>query len=142
LLPHIISRQNVAVCLAYLENNQVCLANAGVISPVLRTQSRTEMLLDVGGLPLGTHLSDELPYEETVLDLSLGDLLVITSDGVVEATNARNEMYGFDRFEAAIAAGPTDSAQAMLDYLLADLRSFVGKAEQHDDITVVIIRMT
>lgn len=142
LQPHIISRQNVAVCLAYLEKNQVCLANAGVISPVLRTPSRTEMLLDVGGLPLGTHLSDELPYEETMIALSPGDLLVITSDGVVEATNARDEMYGFERFEAAIAAGPTNSAQAMLDYLLADLRAFVGKAEQHDDITVVIIRMT
>ncbi len=141
LQPHIFGQQNVAICLAYLEDKRVCLANAGVISPILRTRTDTQILLDVGGLPLGTHLSDQLPYVEKMLQLSPGDLLVLSTDGVVEATNAQNEMYGFNRFKATIASGPTDNAQAVLDYLMADLQSFVDEAEQHDDIAVVVIRM-
>ncbi len=60
----------------------------------------------------------------------------------MEATNPAGQMYGFDRFEAAVAAGPTDSAQAMLDYLLADWRSFIAQTEQQDDLTMVVVRVS
>ncbi len=49
-------------------------------------------------------------------------------------------MYGFERFEAAIAYGPTDSAQALLAHLFADVAAFVGEAEMHDDMAMVVAR--
>ncbi len=142
LQPLVSYKQNVGLCLAYLDKSQMRVANAGAISPIVRTQAGTQMLVEVGGLPLGTHLSDEWPYESQTLVLAPGDIVILTTDGLVEATNAVGKMYGFERFEAAIAAGPTDSAQTMLDHLLADMQQFTGQAEQHDDLTVVIIRVS
>jgi serine phosphatase RsbU (regulator of sigma subunit) len=100
------------------------------------------MLLEVGGLPLGTHLSGQFPYQSLSFPLSANDLVILTTDGLVEASDPAGQMYGFDRFEATVAAGPTISAHAMLDYLLADWRSFTAQTEQQDDLTMVVIRVS
>lgn len=142
LQPFLDTRQNVGLCLAYFEPGRMHVANAGAIAPIVRTKEGTRMLLEVGGLPLGTHLSGQFPYEDSVVSLVANDIVILTTDGLVEATNAAGKMYNFDRFEASIAAGPTHSAQAMLDHLLADWRSFVGQTEQQDDLTIVVVRVT
>ncbi len=142
LQPFIASRQNVGLCLAYFDPGQMCVSNAGAISPVVRTENGTQMLLDIGGLPLGTHLSGQFPYQSTSFPLTANDFVILTTDGLVEATNPAGQMYGFDRFEAAVAAGPTTSAQAMLDYLLADWRGFIAQTEQQDDLTMVVVRVS
>ncbi|NJN96166.1 MAG: SpoIIE family protein phosphatase [Anaerolineales bacterium] len=142
LQPFLDTRQNVGLCLAYFEPGRLHVANAGAIAPIVRDKEGTRMLLEVGGLPLGTHLSGQFPYENTVIPLAANDIVILTTDGLVEATNAAGKMYNFDRFEAAIAAGPTHSAQAMLDHLLAEWRSFVGQTEQQDDLTIVVVRVT
>ncbi len=142
LQPFLDTRQNVGLCLAYFEPGRMHVANAGAIAPIVRTKAETRMLLEVGGLPLGTHLSRQFQYEDSVIPLAVNDIIILTTDGLVEATNAAGKMYNFDRFEASIAAGPTHSAQAMLDHLLADWRSFVGQTEQQDDLTIVVVRVT
>jgi sigma-B regulation protein RsbU (phosphoserine phosphatase) len=96
--------------------------------------------VDVGGLPLGTPLSGLLPYAEVELDLAAGDLLILSSDGIVEAKNDAGEMYGFERFLKAIALGPQNSAQQMLAYLFDEVAAFVGEAEMHDDMAIVVAR--
>ena len=97
-------------------------------------------MIDIGGLPLGTPLSAAMPYHEVEESLAPGDMLILSSDGIVEAMNDQGEMYGFERFEAAIACGPTDSAQALLAHLFADVAAFVGEAEMHDDMAMVVAR--
>jgi serine phosphatase RsbU (regulator of sigma subunit) len=49
------------------------------------------------------------------------------------------EMYGFERLLARAQSGPGTSARKMQEWILADIRDFVGIAEQHDDMTLVII---
>lgn len=142
LQPFIASKQNVGLCLAYFDPGQMCAANAGAIAPMVRNKNGVQMLLDIGGIPLGTHLSSQFPYQSTSFPLLANDIVVLTTDGLVEATNRAGQMYGFDRFEATVAAGPTTSAQAMLDYLLADWRDFTGQTEQQDDLTMVVVRMS
>jgi sigma-B regulation protein RsbU (phosphoserine phosphatase) len=142
LQPFLASRQNVGLCLAYFDPGQMRVANAGAIAPVVRNKTGTRMLMDVGGLPLGTYLSSQFPYEDSTIPLAGHDMVILTTDGIIEATNNQGEMYDFERFEAAIAAGPTDSAQAMLDYLLTDWRNFVGQTEQQDDLTLVVVRVS
>jgi serine phosphatase RsbU (regulator of sigma subunit) len=50
-------------------------------------------------------------------------------------------MFGFERWAAAIKTGPTHSAEAMLDHLCQTVLDFIGPAEQHDDITIVVVRL-
>ncbi|HEU5097513.1 MAG TPA: PP2C family protein-serine/threonine phosphatase, partial [Roseiflexaceae bacterium] len=137
--PYMAQGQIVGVCLAYLDGARVTLANAGAIAPFLRDHKGTRML-DLGGLPLGTPLSGRAPYPELAFELAPGDLLVLSTDGIVEAADAHGQLYGFERFRSAIAAGPASSAEDLLAYLFADVTGFVGEREMRDDMTIVVVR--
>lgn len=139
LEPYMGHTQYAAICLAYLDGALVRVANAGAIAPLLRARTGTQML-QVSGLPLGTPLSDSQPYGEIEVQLSAQDMLILSSDGIVEACNAEGELYGFGRLVAAISAGPTESAEAMLIHLFAEVTAFIGEAETRDDMTIVVAR--
>ncbi len=139
LQPYIRSGQNAAICLAYLDDAQVRIANAGAIAPLIRSGGEVR-LLEIGGLPLGTPLSGERAYLEAHVHLAPGDLLVMSSDGIVEAMNEQGQIYGFERLLAALKHGPAESATAMLEYVLADMTIFAGEAEIRDDIAIVVVR--
>jgi sigma-B regulation protein RsbU (phosphoserine phosphatase) len=89
--------------------------------------------------PLG--IVDDADYQETRLQLDSGDLVIFYTDGVVEAMNKKEKMYGFDRFLAVIKKNSGLDADPFLEKLIEDINSFVGKAEQHDDLTIVVIKV-
>ena len=68
-------------------------------------------------------------------------IIILTSDGVVEANNAAGEMFGFEQLEEVIKTGPTNSAEAVLNHLKQAVLTFIGEVEQHDDITIVVIQI-
>lgn len=78
---------------------------------------------------------------ETSVQLARGDAIYIYSDGVTEAANVDGEFYGLSRLKSAIRAFGSGPAQELLDVLLSDIRAFSGIAPQHDDITLVIVRL-
>jgi serine phosphatase RsbU (regulator of sigma subunit) len=86
--------------------------------------------------PLGA--LDDTQYEEVTLQLDEGDLLVLYTDGVVDASDADGEWYGENRLQRIIASAPREP-KAMLDALVGDIGSFAGAAGQNDDLTVVIL---
>jgi phosphoserine phosphatase RsbU/P len=96
--------------------------------------------LDVGGVPLG--IQPEFPYECGSTMLKPGDMLVIFTDGVVEAVNDRGEEYDEARLLPLIQRCAGVSAQGLLDSLMFELKIFVGQASQHDDITCMAVRVT
>ncbi len=78
--------------------------------------------------------------EETLV-LADGDTLVFYTDGFSEAMNPRHDLYGDDRLCEQVAALDTvASADALIATLVADVRLFAGEAEQHDDMTMVVVR--
>jgi serine phosphatase RsbU (regulator of sigma subunit) len=114
--------------------------NAGCIMPIIRRSDGSVIWVDVGGMPLGAGLGAQFGYQEKVLNLSPGDLVILVSDGVVEANNSRGQMFGFDRLEQAVVTGPQSSPKAMLEHLKAEVAAFVGLTEPHDDLTLVVIQ--
>jgi serine phosphatase RsbU (regulator of sigma subunit) len=94
--------------------------------------------LDVGGLPLG--IQPEAKYESASLTLAPGDWLIIFTDGLVEAENARQEEYGETRLLSALEAGVSATPKGLLDQLMANLDLFVGATPQHDDVTCLLVR--
>jgi serine phosphatase RsbU (regulator of sigma subunit) len=116
-------------------------ANAGCIYPIIRRRDGSIEWVSVGGPPLGFGLGAADGYIEAEYVLNSGDLVILTSDGVVEAKNRTGEMFGFERWEQAIRSGPPRNAEAMLIYLKAQLITFVGGMEPHDDMTIVVAQV-
>jgi serine phosphatase RsbU (regulator of sigma subunit) len=126
--------------LAELEPTTRALAyvSAGHNAPILRRASGQIERLQAGGLPLGILRDARHDYGHTTL--SSGDLLVIFTDGVVEAQNVAGEEYGESRLLQLLASPPSSGARDDLNRLMAEVDSFVGSARQHDDITCLVLR--
>ena len=121
-------------------SHRVTLANAGHCRPVL---------LPARGSPrwalrnLGTALGFEpsLEFERTELTLQDGDVLVLYSDGVSEAFNAKEECYGSERLLADVAGLAGQPAPAVTAGLLQRVRDFAGAAPQSDDIAILALKV-
>jgi phosphoserine phosphatase RsbU/P len=112
--------------------------SAGHNPPALRRVSRNLERLEAGGLPLG--IRPDARYESGSTTLHPGDLLVIFTDGLVEAENERGEEYSESRLLELLRRMAEGSAAEDLKILVASVESFVGPAPQHDDITCLILR--
>lgn len=117
------------------------LSNAGQTQPVLCAAGAAPSYITTEGdtFPLG--IVPDCDYQEAKLSLAEGDIVVFYTDGAVEAMNAQEELYGFDRFLDAVNEGRALDAQSLLDKLFDDVARFVGGTEQHDDITIIVARV-
>lgn len=112
--------------------------NAGHNNPILRRASGAIERLAVGGLPLGILASAQ--YESASVTLAPGDWLIIFTDGLVEAENARQDEYEESRVITLLGANASATPKEMLDRLMASLDLFVGSTPQHDDVTCLLIK--
>ncbi len=146
------SQQNCAMCYVEItifpqsqgitdgEVGWLHVVNAGCIPPFLRRGDEVTWLEAIG-LPLGLGLGIDMDYVEVEMGLKKGDFLVLTSDGLVEVMNDDREMFGFEQLEKAIAVAPNHNAKAMLDFLITEVRTFVGEMELSDDLTLTVIKI-
>ena len=81
-------------------------------------------------------------YQEQRCRLDPGDLLVLYSDGVTEASNAEQEEFGDERFAKMVAELRGEPAQAAIAKVNQAITDFVAGASQSDDITLVVARRT
>lgn len=130
------------VALTYLlierVGRRLTLANAGGLSPILCRAGQCSFVSTPGlTVPLG--VTYEVKYEQSSLELQLGDRLLLYTDGIVEATNLEGEMFSFERLEATIASYLDDSSEGLIRHVLAAVEHFCGEAVQADDMTLVAI---
>jgi sigma-B regulation protein RsbU (phosphoserine phosphatase) len=122
------------------EGGGLTYVNAGHNWPVLRRASGAIERLEAGGLPLGIRAASE--YQSGLTTLARGDLLLIFTDGLVEAENAQGREYGEERLLPAMyGLGGTGAAEA-LKRIMTSVDAFVGTTRQHDDITCMAVRMS
>ncbi|MGB3216448.1 MAG: SpoIIE family protein phosphatase, partial [Anaerolineae bacterium] len=113
-------------------------ANAGHNLPTKRTAD-TVVELRATGMPLG--LLPEMTYDEHEALLEPGEIILIYSDGLVEAHNPQGEMFGFPRLRGM--AGGAGSGADLIEQLRGALADFVGPGwEQEDDVTFVTLERT
>ena len=92
-------------------------------------------------MPLG--IVSEIEYDETVIALMPGYILVFYSDGISEAMTSDERMYGMDTLKELIENLPLDiSAQAIVERILQEVREFVGDFPQSDDMTIIVLRVS
>ena len=132
----------VTVWLGILEisTGTLTCANAGHEYPVVKKAGGDYQLIkDKHGFVLAGMEGSR--YHEYELQLQPGDRLFLYTDGVAEATNANDELYGTDRMIAALNRWPEESCETLLQRLKEDIEVFVGEAPQFDDITMLSLAL-
>ena len=120
-----------------LTSGKLQFANAGHNPPLLkRTSGNFEYLKSRAGFVLAG--MDGVRYRVGELMLSPGDRLFLYTDGVPEATNTENKLYGEDRLLGFMNQNATAEAVTLLPTLKANIDEFVGEASQFDDITMLM----
>lgn len=134
------SRRGMFATLLYVEldslTGKLMIANAGHLPPVIKKADGTvRKLAPAGGAPLG--ILAGMSFTEEAVRLERGDAMVLYTDGIVEAMDAREELYGFERFEALIGKSASDPGQ-LKTAIIDDVNRFTGLSSQHDDMTLVV----
>lgn len=132
----------VALLYAVVDSKEKALkmCSAGQTQPVhFSSQTGGARLLETEGdtFPLG--ILDEAEYKETQLQLNHGDRVVFYTDGIVEAMNKEQEIFGFERLLDLIKGAGLLEAQALLKEIMRQVNEFVGGAPQSDDLTVIVV---
>ena len=132
----------VTVWLGILEisTGRMLCANAGHEYPAIRRSGgQFELFRDKHGFVLAG--MENAKYREYELNLAPGDALFVYTDGVAEATDAQNQLYGTDRMLSALNRSPEADCEGLLRTLRSDIDAFVGDAPQFDDITMLALEM-
>ena len=132
----------VTVWLGIMEiaTGRVVAANAGHEYPAIKqTNGSFELLKDKHGFVIGG--MEGVRYTEYDFVLEKGATLFVYTDGVPEATNADNELFGTDRMLEALNKHKDVSPQEILNGVKRSVDVFVGTAPQFDDLTMLSVKM-
>jgi len=125
------------------ETRTLHYVNAGHLPPMVVAANGSgdaEILrLEEGGPVLG--VVPAAIYRQGTVVVSEGAVLVLYSDGVVEATNSLDEQFGEDRLRAVIHANANRSPEEIRDEILSQVHAFLGKERAQDDLTLVVARL-
>jgi sigma-B regulation protein RsbU (phosphoserine phosphatase) len=119
-------------------SGQMRLSSAGHNPPlVLGINGRSRQLDLPVRLPLGA--MPDTTYEEVVLTLGEGEVLVLYTDGITEASDVNDNEWGMKRFAGALR-GFSEDMRSLTDHLLRRVDEFAAGREQHDDITLLLLK--
>ncbi|MBE7008744.1 MAG: HAMP domain-containing protein [Ruminococcaceae bacterium] len=131
----------VTVWLAILEisTGKGMAANAGHEHPTLRRADGKYELVEYRHSPAVATM-EGIRFREHEFELHPGDSLFVYTDGVAEATDAKNELYGTERMLAALNEDPDAAPTEVLAAVKRSVDAFVGDAPQFDDITMLCLK--
>jgi serine phosphatase RsbU (regulator of sigma subunit) len=119
-------------------DNLLVISSAGAPSPIVCRRSRAERV-QIEGFPIG--LIRGAQYGEMNFRLNPGDLIVLASDGIVEACDALGEEYGYERLQSVISATASFGVQTVIQRISESVQAHTGESLREDDQTVVVLRI-
>ncbi len=121
-----------------LKSGELIAANAGHEYPIIKkTGSDFELIKDKHGFVIGGF--KRMTYQDYTLQMEPGSKLFVYTDGVTEATNADNELFGIERTVTALNKARDESVHNVLVTVATDVCEFVGDAEPFDDLTMMCV---
>jgi serine phosphatase RsbU (regulator of sigma subunit) len=133
-----------------LEKMEMSFARAGHC-PLIRVPGaapaglRKAELISPDGLVLGLKLDDGAMFdgmiEEVTVPLAPGDLIVFYTDGISETMNMEFDCYGETRLAKVLEQYAHLPFEPLRSFIFADLRAFAGQADQHDDMTMILLKV-
>ncbi len=138
-----LDRTDLFVTMFYLQynpvNRQVNYSNAGHNPPLIwrHRQQQIEML-DAEGLIFGIY--KDVNFEQKTTSLEPGDILILYTDGIIEAEDNHQNMFGLGRLQKLVAESGQATPQEIIDQILTQVRIFTGYRHFNDDVTLFVIK--
>ncbi len=126
-------------CAVLDQDGHFTYVNAGHNLPILARTTGETLMLTTKSVLLGAF--DFVEYKSKQTRLNPGDVVVIYTDGVTEAVNAANEMFGDERLERLVKESVALSADEIKQRILDDVIAFTRGLPQGDDITLIVLKM-
>ncbi len=120
------------------ENQTLQIANSGAVQPIFCRDGQSSPIR-AEGFPLG--MFPDVTYDEFSLATQPGDALVFVSDGILDAENDKDEMYGEERLSAMLCSNRQGSAGQIAEGILADVTKFQDGHDRFDDETIIVLKV-
>jgi len=120
------------------ESRTLQVANSGAVQPVFCRSGQSSTVL-TEGFPLG--LFPNVAYDEFTEHVQAGDAIVFVSDGILDAQNAREEMYGSEKLGSVLCGHTGRSAQEIAEAIEADVSRFQDGQDRFDDETIIVLKV-
>ncbi len=118
---------------------ELIFTNAGHNPPLIRRASgEVEVIADRHGPVAGIMPGED--YGQSTMNMAAGDVLLVFTDGVTEAMDVDDQLYGDDRLLHVVESLPECNAQSILNGVNASVAEFATGAEQADDITMIALQ--
>ena len=114
-------------------------SNAGHHPALVRRADGAISAIDTSGLPIGLERDTDFAME--TVELSSGDAVLLYTDGIIEAMNSDGEQFGVERLKTMFQTHGTGNSEQVVHTLTEEIESFVGRAQQHDDQTLIVLRI-
>lgn len=102
-------------------------------------------IIEVNAKGLGIGIADNAAFNRTIneieTDIEKGDVIVAYTDGIIEAMNKFRIEYGYKNFQRFLKSTYFETAEELKNKIIADVKNHIGIYEQHDDMTLIIIRV-
>lgn len=122
------------------KNKTLLYSNAGHNYPILfRNDEIAYELSTEDGLPCG--IFENSSYDENIIELKSGDILLFYTDGITEAMNSDYEVYGEERLINLVLENINNRSEKIIEYICEDLTSFMGNSNPYDDMTLIIVKI-
>ena len=120
------------------KNHLLCFSNAGHEQPFLISGNNQIVRLATGGIVLG--IMDEYFYEDETVMLDPGAVVVVFSDGITDAMNAKQERFGETRLENIIREHRNASVSDLKNHIVDAVNRYAAETPQMDDMTLVVLK--
>jgi sigma-B regulation protein RsbU (phosphoserine phosphatase) len=117
-------------------NRRLTYCNAGHPPGLLMRDGK---LIELGSDNMVLGVNPDEQYKQSVIDLKVGDTLLLYTDGLTDAANFKSERYGRQRLNEAFK--PADKAETIAQAILWDMRKFQGLAKATDDVTMIVTKI-
>ena len=121
-----------------VRSNVLTYCNAGHERPYHLTRDGEKRRLTSGGLAVG--ILEEFEYDDDIVILQNGDMVVIFSDGVTDMINSRDEAFGEKGLEKILDSSRDLPSKELVDLIISEVNKHAGSEPAFDDVTVVVIK--
>ena len=139
-----LDRSDLFVTMFYLQynpvNRRLIYGNAGHNTPLLwKKRKRHLITLDTEGLIFG--IKEDITFEQKAIDLDPGDILLLYTDGIIEAENRDKVFFGIERLAKVLEECDDLNPQELIDQIMIQGRIFTGMRHFNDDVTLVVMKV-